>query len=55
MVFGALSSQVRSQLPCDSLNEDGSHRLIYLNTWSSVGGVVWEGLGGMALLEEMRH
>ena len=33
------------------LNENGSNRLICLNTWSSVGGAVWEGLRVMALLE----
>jgi hypothetical protein len=30
-------------------------RLIYLNTWSSVGGTLWEGLEGVALLEEVCH
>ena len=25
---------------------------MYLKTWCPVGGIVWEGLGGMALLEE---
>lgn len=34
-----------------SLNKNGPRRLIYLNTWSSVGETVWEGLGGMVLLE----
>ena len=37
------------------LNENGSHRLIYLNVWSPVGGPVWEGLGGVALLKEVCH
>jgi hypothetical protein len=31
------------------------HRLICLNTWSSIGGIVWEGLGGVDLLEEVCH
>jgi hypothetical protein len=34
---------------------NGSHRLIYLNTCPPVGGTVWEGLGGVALLEEVCH
>lgn len=33
------------------LNEEGPHRLIYLNLWSPVVGYVCEGLGGVALLE----
>jgi hypothetical protein len=36
---------------CGGLHENGSHRLIYLNVWSPVGGTVQEGLGGVALLE----
>lgn len=28
-----------------------AHRLIFLNIWSPVGETVWEGLGGMVLLE----
>lgn len=29
--------------------------VIYLTTWSPVGGMVWKGLGEVALLEEMCH
>lgn len=32
-----------------------SLRLTYLNVWSPVGGTVWEGFGGVALLEEVCH
>jgi hypothetical protein len=37
------------------LNENGPYMLSYLNSWSSVGWTIWEGLGGMALLEEVCH
>ena len=37
------------------LNEYGPNRLVCLNAWSLVGGTVWEGLGGVALLEEVYH
>jgi hypothetical protein len=37
-------------MPCDGLNEDGPHRLMYLHTQSPNGGTLWEGLGGVALL-----
>jgi hypothetical protein len=40
---------------CDALNEKCPLRRKYLHVWSSVGGTVWEGLGGVALLEEVRH
>ena len=40
---------------CGGLSENGPHRLMYLNTWSSIGGTVWEGLVGVALLEEMYY
>jgi hypothetical protein len=35
-----------------NFSETGSHWLIYLNVCSAVGGAVWGGLGGVALLEE---
>lgn len=38
---------------CDGLNDNGPHRCIYLNAWSAVGGTVWRGLGGVALVEEL--
>lgn len=38
---------------CGDLNENDSHRLIYMYAWSPVGGASWEGLGDMALLEEV--
>jgi hypothetical protein len=28
---------------------------IYLNIWFSVGGTIWEGLGGVVLLVEVCH
>lgn len=34
-----------------SLKENGSHGLLCLNDWSPVSGTIWEGLGGMTLLE----
>ena len=43
------------QYSCDGLNENGPHRLIYLNAWLRVGRTVWEGIGGVALLEEVCH
>lgn len=39
----------------DGFNENGPHRLMYLKTWLPVGETVWEGLGGLALLEEVYH
>ena len=39
-------------MDCDGLDINGLNRLLYLNTWSPVTGSVWEGLGGVALLEE---
>ena len=35
------------------LNGNGPHKLIYMNAWSPVGGTIWVGLGGVALLEEV--
>lgn len=34
---------------CRSLKENGPHSVIYLNTWFSVGGMAWEGVGGVSL------
>ena len=39
-------------LMCKCLDENW---LIYLNGWSPVDKIVWEGLGGVALLEEVYH
>jgi hypothetical protein len=38
---------------CGGLKKNDLHGLIYLNTWSLVSGTVLEGLGGVALLEEV--
>ena len=40
---------------CGDLSENGPHRLVRLNAWSLVGGTVWKGLGGVALLEDLCH
>lgn len=37
------------------LHENLLHELIDLNTWSLIGGTVWEDLRGVALLEEICH
>lgn len=36
---------LQAQTHCNSLNENGSNRCRYLNTWSPVGGTGLEGLG----------
>jgi hypothetical protein len=38
---------------CGGLNENGPQRFIHLNTWSLVGGSIWEVLEDIALLEEV--
>lgn len=38
-----------------SLNGKGLHELIYLNSWSSVVGDVWEQLEDVGLLEGICH
>ena len=38
---------------CDGLNENGSCRLIYLNAWSPVVGIVWEGFRRRGLFGEV--
>ena len=40
---------------CGSLNDNFFHKLICLDTWSSVGRTVWEGLGGVVLLKKLCH
>lgn len=35
--------------------ENASHRLICFYSWFSVGGIVWEGLRNMPLLEKACH
>jgi hypothetical protein len=39
---------------CGDLNENGPIGSC-LNTWSLASGTVWEGFGGVALLEELYH
>ena len=34
---------------CCGFIQYGIHRIIYLDTWSSVGGTFWEILGGVSL------
>jgi hypothetical protein len=47
---------LKEQFP-DSLtlarSPQGPHRLICLSSWSLAGRTIWEGLGGVALLEEI--
>lgn len=38
---------MRTELTSCGLNEDDSHNQTCLNTWPSVAGTVWEGLGWM--------
>lgn len=38
---------------CYSLNENTSHRLIYLNAWFLVCKTIWEELVGVAFLKEV--
>lgn len=44
---------VTSGLLCSVSNKKGHHRHIYLNAWFLVVGTVWQGLEGIALLEEL--
>ena len=39
----------------EGLNENGPCRLVYLNALLHLGGTVWEGLRGVAFLEEVCH
>ena len=40
---------------CEGLHENDPQRLMVLTAWSPFGGTVWDGLGGVALLEEVCH
>lgn len=35
---------------CDCLNGNGPHEVMHFNAWYPVTITVWEGLGGMSLL-----
>lgn len=49
-------SQAFDAFELANCGESDSRRLMCLNIFSSVSGVVWEGLGdGVALLEEVCH
>jgi hypothetical protein len=50
-----VSSVLALEKKCSGLNENRPHRLICLNAWLSVGGTVWEGLGGVAFWKEVCH
>jgi hypothetical protein len=40
---------------CSDLNESAPHRPVCLHAWPLVGGSIWEGFGGVALLVEVYH
>lgn len=42
---GQLVNKLVLLFHCGGLNDNGPHRRMYLNTWSSVGRTFWEGLG----------
>lgn len=42
-------------LSCAGLNENGPYRLMYLDVWSLVGVMIWEGSGDVVILEEVWH
>lgn len=48
-------SSQESDTLCGGPNEDGPHSSISLNFWFPVSETVWEGPGGVALLEEVNH
>lgn len=40
---------------CGGLDESGPRKHLCFNIWSAVDGTAWEGLGDVALLEELCH
>jgi hypothetical protein len=40
---------------CGDLDENGPHICLCLSTWPLLSGIIWEGLGSVALLEEVCH
>ena len=38
-----------------NVDENSLHSIMHLSVWFPVGGTVWEGLGGVVLLEEVCH
>jgi hypothetical protein len=55
VVTGAPAASMAVTLRQKTVGQNGSHRLMCLSTWFPVGGTIWEGLGGLALLKEGCH
>lgn len=55
MDTGAQAASMAVTLRGQIVGENGSYRLMCLNIWLQAGGIIWEGLGGVALREEVYH